>query len=90
MKTHSFWSKCFALLSLVALGSRNLVAQENDEQDKTLSPYFVVISENPGTDQLPLKETSVKTSISGSIADVPCRRLCHADDHRHPHHPCTD
>ncbi len=75
MKTHSFWSKCFALLCLVALGSSNLVAQENDEPDKTLSPYFVVISENPGTDQLPLKETSVKTSISGSIADVTIKQV---------------
>ena len=75
MKPQSFWSKCFALLSLVALGSSNLVAQENDEQDKTLSPYFVVISENPGTDQLPLKETSVKTSISGSIADVTIKQV---------------
>ena len=70
MKTHSFWSKCFALLCLVALGSGRLVAQDGDDADKTLSPYFVVISENPETDQLPLKETTVKTSISGSIADV--------------------
>ena len=75
MKTHSFWSKCFALLCLVALGSSNLVAQKNEEPDKTLSPYFVVISENPGTDQLPLKETSVKTSISGSIADVTIKQV---------------
>ena len=45
-------------------------AQENDEPDKTLSPYFVVVSEHPDTDGLPLKSTSVKTDIVGSIADV--------------------
>ena len=75
MKTHSFWSKCFALLCLVALGSGRLVAQDSDDADKTLSPYFVVISENPETDQLPLKETTVKTSISGSIADVTIKQV---------------
>ena len=83
MKPHSFWSKCFALLCLVALGSGNIAAQENDEPDKTLSPYFVVISENPENDQLPLKETSVKSSISGSIADVTIKQV-YVNSGKHP------
>lgn len=44
--------------------------QGDEEPDKTLSPYFVVISDNPETDGLPLKSTSVKSDIVGSIADV--------------------
>ncbi len=38
--------------------------------EKTLSPYFVVISEHPETDMLPLKETAAKVNIVGVIADV--------------------
>jgi len=37
---------------------------------KTLSPYFVVISEHPETDRLPLKETGAQINIVGVIADV--------------------
>ena len=37
---------------------------------KTLSPYFVVLSEHPETDRLPLKETSAQVNIVGVIADV--------------------
>ena len=75
MKTMSFWSKCLTLLCLASLGTGSLLAQGNGDADKTLSPYFVVISENPETDQLPLKETAVQTSISGSIADVIVRQV---------------
>jgi len=38
--------------------------------EKTLSPYFVVISEHPETDRLPLKETSANVNIVSVIADV--------------------
>lgn len=49
--------------------------QPSEISDKTLSPYFVVISENPETDRLPLKETSVKTTITGVIADVEIKQV---------------
>jgi len=39
-------------------------------QDKTLSPYFFVLSETSEVDQLPLKSTDVSVHISGVIADV--------------------
>jgi len=45
-------------------------AQENENSDRTLSPYFFVKSDDAGTDQLPLKATSAKVNIAGVIADV--------------------
>ena len=45
-------------------------AQENDNADRTLSPYFFVKSDDTSIDQLPLKATSANVNISGVIADV--------------------
>jgi len=45
-------------------------AQDNEEDAKTLSPYFVVLSDNPEVDMLPLKKTSADVNIVGVIADV--------------------
>jgi len=45
-------------------------SQERENEDKTLSPYFFINSEDPETDKLPLKETSAKVNIAGVIADV--------------------
>lgn len=39
-------------------------------EDKTLSPYFLVLSDDPSVDQLPLKSTSAEVNIVGVIADV--------------------
>ena len=82
MKTQSLWCKAFALPCLALFGMGTLGAQDVND-DKTLSPYFVVISENPETDQLPLKETAVSTSISGSIADVTVRQV-YVNSGKHP------
>ncbi len=38
--------------------------------DKTLSPYFLVKSDDPTVDQLPLKSTVAAVNIAGVIADV--------------------
>ncbi len=43
--------------------------------DKTLSPYFYVQSDDPTTDRLPLKSTSVEASVAGVIADVTVRQV---------------
>lgn len=51
------------------------ISAQEDSGDKTLSPYFVVISENPDVDNLPLKETSVKADIAGVIADVTVKQV---------------
>lgn len=45
-------------------------AQENGDENKTLSPYFFILSDNPAVDQLPLKKTSADVNIVGVIADV--------------------
>lgn len=39
-------------------------------EDKTLSPYFFVLSDDPSTDRLPLKMTRADVDIAGVIADV--------------------
>ena len=75
MKTQSFWRNAITLACLVLMGITPLAAQDDSDNTKTLSPYFVVISEHPETDQLPLKETTVRSSISGSIADVTIRQV---------------
>ena len=41
-----------------------------NENDKTLSPYFFVQSEGAETDQMPLRSTSAEVNIAGIIADV--------------------
>ncbi|MBI5219752.1 MAG: TonB family protein [Bacteroidia bacterium] len=43
---------------------------DKKDDDKTLSPYFFVKSDDAGLDQLPLKETKVDVNIAGVIADV--------------------
>ena len=77
MKNQFIFRRCLALLGIGALSlSGGVRAQDdNDNADKTLSPYFVVISDNPETDELPLKETSVKANIVGSIADVTVKQV---------------
>jgi len=44
--------------------------QEVMQAEKNLSPYFFVKSDDPDTDQLPLKSTDVDVDIAGVIADV--------------------
>jgi len=39
-------------------------------KDKTLAPYFLVQSDDPDTDRLPLKSTRADVRIAGVIADV--------------------
>ena len=53
-----------------------IMAQDIDEdEDKTLSPWFLVMSEDTTLDQLPLKATSAQVMISGVIADVTVRQM---------------
>jgi Ca-activated chloride channel family protein len=58
------------LLFILLRMACNLSAQEAAGTDKSLSPYFLVLSNNPETDQLPLKNTSANVNIVGVIADV--------------------
>ena len=45
-------------------------AQQETCPDKTLSPYFLVKSDDTDVDRLPLKSTHAEVHISGVIADV--------------------
>ena len=60
------------IMALVFSFSWSLASgQPPEAEDRTLSPYFFVSSDNPlFTDKLPLKSTSASVNISGVIADV--------------------
>src|ERR1035437_7951762 len=62
-------TKSAIVFILLFVCSGKFLAQENTE-NKSLSPYFLVLSNNPETDQLPLKNTSADVNIVGVIADV--------------------
>jgi Ca-activated chloride channel family protein len=64
----AIWALLILIVSL--LGSAGAFAQPETGEDKTLSPYFFVKSDDPELDQLPLKSTSAHARISGVIADV--------------------
>jgi len=58
------------ILLMLMLFMSKVWGQEREENtDKTLSPYFVVLSENDAA-SLPLKSTSANVNIAGVIADV--------------------
>lgn len=55
---------------LSVFSAAQVFTQPIESEDKTLSPYFFVNSDDPATDRLPLKSTSASVKISGVIADV--------------------
>jgi Ca-activated chloride channel family protein len=62
-----------AVTILVLLGAVLCATGQEPElwgEDKTLSPYFMVKSEDPSVDRLPLLETKAEADIAGVIADV--------------------
>ncbi len=58
------------ILALLIMVANTSYAQSEKNTDKTLSPYFLVKSNDPAVDRLPLKSTWAKVNISGVIADV--------------------
>jgi len=62
--------KTLAVLLYAVLTVHAAAARESANLDRTLSPYFMVRSDNPNLDQLPLKKTSARVNIAGVIADV--------------------
>ncbi len=70
MKTLLKYLTFFCLVAFVAGSVAATPMATKEATDKTLSPYFFVKSDDPSTDQLPLKSTSANVSISGVIADV--------------------
>jgi Ca-activated chloride channel family protein len=65
---HSKLSLCALCLVLPMLALAQ--PKQMPEEDKTLSPYFMVKSDDPSVDRLPLLSTKADVSIAGVIADV--------------------
>ncbi|HBS87795.1 MAG: hypothetical protein A2W91_11230 [Bacteroidetes bacterium GWF2_38_335] len=65
------------ILFLIALFSFTFLFSfsQSESEDKTLSPYFYVVSNDPETDDLPLKSTSAEVNIVGVIADVSIKQV---------------
>jgi Ca-activated chloride channel family protein len=60
---------CLSVLALKPLTYESKPEHASPE-DKTLSPYFVVLSDDPEKDALPLKSTRADVKIAGKVADV--------------------
>ena len=50
--------------------SSSLKPEVSGREDKALSPYFLVLSDDPGKNALPLKSTRADVKIVGKVADV--------------------
>lgn len=64
-----------AAILLILPVTLNAQDSNEEEEDKSLSPYFVVMSEDTTLDQLPLKSTSADVNISGVIANVSVKQM---------------
>jgi Ca-activated chloride channel family protein len=51
-------------------GARVMSGEASESPDQTLSPYFLVKSDDSSVDQMPLKATTAEVKIAGVIADV--------------------
>jgi Ca-activated chloride channel homolog len=67
MKSVGMFGGMLMMMMATAVGASATVSEK---EDKTLSPYFFVKSDEGGADQLPLKATRAQVSIAGVIADV--------------------
>lgn len=61
-----------SILLTASLSSFTAYAAEVEEnpEDQTAAPYFLIESADPETDRFPLKDTQVNTTISGIIAET--------------------
>lgn len=64
------WCICAMAVVMMFAAAWTARAAEGREENKTLSPYFVIEKGDPSTERFPLKETRVGVSINGIIADV--------------------
>jgi Ca-activated chloride channel homolog len=70
MKFMSKGVRYLILLALLLAPLTMRAATTASDEDKTLSPYFVIMTENADVEQFSLKSTSADVSIAGVIADV--------------------
>lgn len=69
MRQKRNWMLLFFTL-LTVLTMPGIARAEETETAASAGPYFFIEGADPGTDRMPLKETSVTTTISGVIADT--------------------
>jgi Ca-activated chloride channel homolog len=69
------WVWLLLVVLTFLLPSIQNLAQEPEFVDKTLSPYFLVKSDEPTVDQMPLQATSAMVNIAGVIADVKVKQV---------------
>jgi len=58
------------LTTALVPGEKSAGHGKPDAADKTLAPYFVVLSDDPKVDALPLKSTRADVKIAGVVAEV--------------------
>jgi Ca-activated chloride channel homolog len=58
------------IVSVFSLVTGSSAQEPEGDTGKTLSPYFLINSDDPAVDRLPLLATSAKVNIAGVIADV--------------------
>jgi Ca-activated chloride channel homolog len=63
------------LLTLLLLAAAATAEAAPDDQDRTLSPYFVVHSSDPSVEQFPLEHTDVDVQIASVIASVTVKQV---------------
>jgi len=67
MGIHALTGLIFAM-PVLTMGTS--MAQDVDQKEKTLSPYFMIPDGDPSKDKIPLLSTSADVNIAGVIADV--------------------
>jgi Ca-activated chloride channel family protein len=60
----------FMLTGMLVINQLLVAQVEGPGEDRTLSPYFYIPSEDSDNERLPLKSTSAEVSIAGVIADL--------------------
>ena len=76
--SRNYFFRTFVLMLLAGITLQTApiaIAQEAEDADQTLSPYFFVNSDDPELDALPLKATSAQVDIAGVIADVKVKQV---------------
>jgi len=77
-----FATRLFLIVLATFVSSVFLYGQD-ENADRSKSPYFVVKSENPNVDKLPLLSTSADVKIAGVIADVTIHQM-YKNDGKNP------
>ncbi len=70
MLGHRRLLRVLALALLAICAPPVLAEEEKPDEDKSLSPYFLVEGGDPAVDCFPLESTNVDVAVSGVIADV--------------------